>query len=151
VAVTADIQWGYTVCGAYQLLTSHVSPIVDVTEDLIWHKQVPLKASILAWRLMHDRLPTKVNLLNRNIISAEASLCVAGCGQAESASHLSLHCDMSGSLWQHVRSWIGVSGVDPHSLRDHFIQFTHYLGGWFESSTIFSSTFMSALRLTSLE
>ena len=38
-----DIEEGYTVCGAYQLLTSQVHHVVDVTEDLIWHKQVPLK------------------------------------------------------------------------------------------------------------
>jgi len=36
---------------------------------------------------------------------------------------------MFGSLCQHIRSWIDVSIVDPYNLRDHFIQFTHYLGG----------------------
>lgn len=77
---------------------------------------------------MHDRLPTKNNLLHRGIIQAEAIRCVAGCGHGESASHLFLHCDIFGSLWQHIKSWIGVSRVDPHSLRHHFIQFTHYIG-----------------------
>jgi hypothetical protein len=40
-----------------------------------------------------------------------------------------LHCDVFGIIWQHVRSWIGVVGVDHHSLRVHFVQFTNYLGG----------------------
>ncbi|MCI19691.1 cysteine-rich receptor-like protein kinase, partial [Trifolium medium] len=34
-------------------------PDLAKVEDLIWHKQVPLKVSILAWRLLRDRLPTK--------------------------------------------------------------------------------------------
>jgi len=32
-----------------------------------------------------------------------------------------------------VRRWIGVSSVEPHSIRDHFVQFTYYLGGSRES------------------
>lgn len=93
-----DIEGGYIVHEAYQILTTQVSPLVDVTRDLIWHKQVPLKVSILAWRLLRDMLPKKDNLLNRGIISVEAIFCVAGCGHGESASHLFLHCDMFDSL-----------------------------------------------------
>jgi len=122
-----DIEEGYTVCGAYHILTTQVSPLVDLTEDLIWHKQVPLEVSILAWRLLRDRLPTKNNLLRRGIIQVESIRCMAGCGHDKSTSHLLLHCDIFGSLWQHIRPWIDVSGDDPHSLCDHFIQFTHYI------------------------
>jgi hypothetical protein len=123
-----DIGEGYTVCGAYQLLTLQVHNVADVTEDLIWHRQVPLKVSILAWRLLQNRLPTKENLLTRGTIQTEANLCVTGCGKAEYAVHLFLHCHILGTLWQHVRQWIGVSGVEPLSIRDHFVQFTYYLG-----------------------
>jgi len=104
------------------------SPLVDVTGDLIWHRMVPLKISILAWRLLRDKLPTKNNLVRRGIIQVEAARCVVGCGNDESATHLFIHCDMYGSLWQHVMSWIGVSGVDPSNLHDHFIQFIHGIG-----------------------
>ncbi|GAU26111.1 hypothetical protein TSUD_225740 [Trifolium subterraneum] len=90
---------GYSVRGAYQLLTSHHPiPVIDI-EDLIWHKQVPLKVSILAWRLRRNRLPTKDNLENRGIITAEAQSCVAGCGALESAQHLFISCSTFGSLW----------------------------------------------------
>ncbi|GAU10440.1 hypothetical protein TSUD_422840, partial [Trifolium subterraneum] len=53
---------GYTVRGAYQLLTAQDSVTMDDAEKLIWHPQVPLKVSIFAWRLLRDRLPTKANL-----------------------------------------------------------------------------------------
>jgi len=117
---TPDIAGGYTVRGAYQILTFQGAPLINVTEDLVWHKQVPLKVSILAWRLLRDRLPTKTNLLRRGILPSEAITCVAGCGNDESAHHLFLHCELFGSLWQHIRNWIGISGVDPFTLHDHF-------------------------------
>jgi len=31
-------------------------------------------------------------------------------------------------MWQQIRSWIGVSGVDPQNICEHFFQFTHYTG-----------------------
>jgi hypothetical protein len=42
---------------------------LDAAADLIWHRQVPLKVSIFAWRLLRDRLPTKTNLVVRGIIT----------------------------------------------------------------------------------
>ena len=120
-----DIVGGYTVRGAYLLLTQQVAPLSDATTELVWHKQVPLKVSILAWRLLKDRLPTKINLLRRGIIHHGAILCVAGCGFDESTYHLFLHCATFGSIWQHIRRWLG---VDLHNLHDHFLQFTNSIG-----------------------
>ncbi|PNX69239.1 O-acyltransferase WSD1, partial [Trifolium pratense] len=41
-----DPDTGYSVRGAYQLLTSHISVTMDDADNLIWHPQVPLKVSI---------------------------------------------------------------------------------------------------------
>ncbi|MCI64593.1 cysteine-rich receptor-like protein kinase, partial [Trifolium medium] len=54
-----DPDRGYSIRGAYQLLISQQRIDLDAVEELIWHKQVPLKVSIFAWRLLRDRLPTK--------------------------------------------------------------------------------------------
>ncbi|GAU16203.1 hypothetical protein TSUD_298350 [Trifolium subterraneum] len=75
-----DPSGGYSVRGAYDLLTSRGDQGVAATTDLIWHKQVPLKVSVAAWRLLRNRLPTKDNLVRRHIIPQGAHLCVAGCG-----------------------------------------------------------------------
>jgi len=77
---------------------------------------------------LRDRLPTEINLMWRDILHHEAVRCVVGCDNDESVSHSFLHCDVFESLWQLIRSWIGVSGVDPHIIYEHFIQFTHYIG-----------------------
>ncbi|GAU41193.1 hypothetical protein TSUD_26180 [Trifolium subterraneum] len=72
---------------------------LHAADDLIWHPQVPLKVSILAWRLLRDRLPTKGNLVTRGILSPEAHFCVSGCGAVESAQHLFLSYSTFGQLW----------------------------------------------------
>ncbi|CAJ2637850.1 unnamed protein product [Trifolium pratense] len=99
-----DLDTGYSVRGAYQLLTSHVTVSMDEADNLIWHPQVPLKVSIFAWRLLRDRLPTKVNLVTRGVLSSTAHSCVFGCEAAESAHHLFISCSTVGSLWDLVRS-----------------------------------------------
>jgi hypothetical protein len=45
-----DPDGGYTIRGAYTLLTHTAVPDEVATTTLIWHKQVPAKASVLAWR-----------------------------------------------------------------------------------------------------
>jgi hypothetical protein len=91
---------GYTVHGVYDMLTSQAQQQVNQNLELIWHKQVPLKVSILAWRLLKNRLPTKSNLADRGVISVEDRLCVTGCGHVEDTNHMFLSCPIFGVLWQ---------------------------------------------------
>jgi hypothetical protein len=103
---------------------------LGAVDDLVWHKQVPLKVSILAWRLLRDRLSTKTNMVTRVIILSEAQLCVSGCGGDESTQYLFLSCNTFGSLWALVRSWIEFSAMDSQNLYDHFVQYTYSAGSF---------------------
>jgi len=78
---------------------------------------------------VRDRLPTRSNLLDRGIITIVYAACLAGCGHLETSQHLFLSCTFYGSLWYEAWSWIGVSGPAPHSISEHFYQFTHSAGG----------------------
>jgi len=80
LAVVFGSERGYSVCDVYDLLTSQENPQLHHNLDFIWHKKVPLKVSIFAWRRLRDRLLTKSNLAIRGIINIEARMCVAGCG-----------------------------------------------------------------------
>ncbi|GAU44068.1 hypothetical protein TSUD_368800 [Trifolium subterraneum] len=99
---------GYTVRGAYTLLTCPDIAVVDVLTDLIWHKQVPIKVFILPWWLIRNRLPTKDNLVRRHIITPDSQLCVTGCGEVETAQHLFLCCSIFAPLWSLFRAWVWV-------------------------------------------
>ncbi|GAU46970.1 hypothetical protein TSUD_143120 [Trifolium subterraneum] len=91
--------------------------------------EVPHKVSILAWRLLRDKLLTKENLVARGIITPDAQYCVSGCGGVESAQHLFLSCQVFSSLWSVVRFWIGFLSADAHHLSDHLVQFTFSSSG----------------------
>jgi hypothetical protein len=112
----SDPAMRYSVRDAYQILTSQDPVTLGAADDLLWHRQVPLKVSIFAWHLLRDRLPTKTNLVSRGILAPNLQDCVTGCGGIETAQHLFLSCSTFGSLWALVHSWIGFSAVDAHSL-----------------------------------
>ncbi|RHN55201.1 putative reverse transcriptase zinc-binding domain-containing protein [Medicago truncatula] len=56
--------------------------------DDVWHKNIPSKVSLLLWRLLRNRLPTKDNLVHRGILLPTDATCVAGCDHIESATYL---------------------------------------------------------------
>jgi hypothetical protein len=103
----------------------------DDFSDAVWHKSVPLKVSICAWRLLRNRWPAKDNLRRREIISLDSQLCVTRCRQLESADHYIIHCPIFGSLWQYVKNWLGVYSVDPQNVTDHCQRFRFSTGGYF--------------------
>lgn len=57
----------------------------------IWSFLAPFKAKITTWRLILDRLPTKENLIKRNVISLQSARCSC-CDERESSSHLFVTC-----------------------------------------------------------
>jgi hypothetical protein len=52
--------------------------------DDIWFKHIPSKVSLLVWRLIRNRLPTKDNLLQRGILLPTDGACATGCDDIES-------------------------------------------------------------------
>jgi len=93
-----DPPGGYTVHGVYDLLTTQVAPLVEPAAELVWHQQVPLKVSVFAWRLVHDRLLPKCNLVARGVLFADMASCIAGCGIPETAHHIFLLCATFGTI-----------------------------------------------------
>ncbi|CAJ2653733.1 unnamed protein product [Trifolium pratense] len=123
-----DPDAGYTVAGGYQILTHQVYVALHDAENLIWHRQVPLKVSIFAWRLLRDRLPTRANLVIRGVLASTADSCVFGCGVTETVHHLFSSCSFAASLWDLVCEWVGISSLDFTTLHAHFVQFIALAG-----------------------
>ena len=123
-----DTTKGYSVRGAYDLLTNGEDSQMGLPFELVLHPQVPLKVSVFVWWLIRDRLPTKANLAIRGVIPVDYIFCVSGCCHVETVEHLFLSCSMFASLWKQVRDWIGFVGVDSNIIADHLVQFTHLTG-----------------------
>ena len=104
----------------YNYITN-TSEIADMSQvDDVWCKHIPSKVSLMVWRLLHNRLPTKQNLVQRGVLLPTYGTCVAGCDDIESATHLILHCNTFSVLWTLVRSWIGIFSIPSDELRHHF-------------------------------
>ena len=88
----------YTVRSAYNFLNANVHVDLVVHVSSLWHKDVPLKVVLFSWCLFRGRLPTKDNIYCRHVIDIDAQLCIEGCGEVETSSHLLFHCNFFGSV-----------------------------------------------------
>jgi len=118
----------FIVRSAYNFINDNGLIDLVVPASSLWHKDVPLKMILFVWRLFRDRLPTKDNLFRRHVINFDAQLCIGGCGELETSSHLLLHCNLFGSVWNHILRWLGLSLVLPYDVASHYYQFS-YIGG----------------------
>jgi len=115
-----DPTCGYSVRESYHYITlSGVTMDRNLADD-VWLKHLPSKVSLMVWRLLRNRLPTRDNLLRRGVIHIDASTCAAGCGASETTLHLFLKCDVSSRLWIDVRLWLGIYDVSLGDLRNYF-------------------------------
>lgn len=119
---------GYTVRESYRFITNNGIMLDRTLVDDVWHKTIPTKVSVLVWRLLRNRVPTKDNLLHRRVLASNDTACMGGCGEIETAQHLFLQCNMSKDLWYQVWDWLGILSVPAGELRHHFTQFTKMAG-----------------------
>ena len=118
---------GYSVSGTYRFLTDIDDLVAAGLFNDVWHKLVPSKVPLFAWRLLQDRIPTRSILVCRHVLLPIDNLCVAGCGSSETADHLFIGCDLTGNVWYSVCQ-IGVPCVFRSLVTDHFFRFTHLAG-----------------------
>jgi len=74
----------------------------------IWKSLTPCKVLAFSWKLLHDRIPTKVNLAHMQVLPPETSSnCVMCAGVLESLNHLFLHCVFSKEVWDEFLKMVG--------------------------------------------
>lgn len=97
---------------------------------VLWKCKVPSKVLAFSWQVFLDRIPTKVNLLKRGVnLSIEEQRCVFCNSALEDSEHLFLSCSFSMVVWGKVYGWLGVLGVQPSNIIDHFAQHRGLVGG----------------------
>lgn len=95
---------------------------------ILWKKVVPLKVSLLAWRTINKRIPTKDNLICHGVVPSGSLLCLGGCGKEEIVNNVFLNCNFFGSICASIMQWLGISCVQPVDGCLHTLQFdgTHF-------------------------
>lgn len=82
----------------------------------LWKAIIPPKIKSFAWQLMHDRVPTKENLLKCNIIT-EARFCELCGTKPESFDHILLKCNEASNLWSLCYQWRGIQQPRDHKVK----------------------------------
>ena len=119
----------YSTRSAYlMLLEGAADQTVDEALEDLWQLKIPLKATIFAWRLIKDRIPTKGNLRRRQV-QLNDSLCPFCSRQEEEASHLFFNCPRIPPLWWESLSWTKTVGVFSPIPRHHYMQHLLILKG----------------------
>ncbi|GJW63896.1 RNA-directed DNA polymerase, eukaryota [Tanacetum coccineum] len=88
-----------------------------------WIKCIPVKVNVFVWKALQDRLPTRSNLVRRNILIDSLS-CLICDGELEDSSHLFFRCCLARDVTRLVCRWWD---LDFHS----FNSYTDWQG-WFK-------------------
>ncbi|GKV10223.1 hypothetical protein SLEP1_g21621 [Rubroshorea leprosula] len=119
----------YTVKTTYQHLMPLQQTQLKGIFDLVWNCFVSLKVVALAWRALHDKLSTKINLARRDIIKdRRQTICSRCLENEETLSHLFCYCMQSWKVWASCYYWWGISSVFVQNINEHFKQHTGLIG-----------------------
>jgi len=117
----------FTVSSTYDRLEGLLFPTEVLCDtklmvfSLLWKSPAPSKVVVFSWKLLLDRIPTKVNLARRRILPEEASNRCVFCDQAgETSSHLFLYCVWTFHVWSLVCGWLEINSITPQTLFQHF-------------------------------
>lgn len=88
-----------------------------------------MKVSICIWRILLNRMPSRDNLIKRNIqLVEEDTLCLACRVEAKSIAHVLFRCKEAQKVWKTCFWWFDVAFVLPGTPRLHFYHYLCYLG-----------------------
>jgi hypothetical protein len=117
----------FSVKSSYKLLSKGLGSDAEVDEELkvvlgqIWNSAAPSKVIAFSWQLILDRIPSRLNLEVRGILSLNVPWECVGCvGKVETSNHLFLHCPSVMMVWGEIFKWVGVEIIIPPSLPSLF-------------------------------
>ena len=94
----------------YRFLVAYVCSLVDpnildtVPIATRWNRSIPIKVNVFIWRLMFNKLPSRVNL-DKKGIDVGSILCPMCVDDVETINHIFFSCDMAKELWALFARW----------------------------------------------
>ncbi|GMI83491.1 hypothetical protein HRI_002018400 [Hibiscus trionum] len=91
---------------------------LDKIWELVWSGLSPPNVEAFVWRLVHGRIPTKIELSKREAIGANEVECPLCKENAEIVPHLFCHCKYAWTVWS---KWCNVWNIHftmPSNIRD---------------------------------
>lgn len=95
-----------------------------------WKIKDPKKVLAFTWKVLQDKIPTKMNLFKRMVMRDPQELACGFCNQEmESGNNLFIHCDRAYKTWMKVYDWLGFEVVLPYSTEELYMQHMGLFGG----------------------
>jgi hypothetical protein len=114
---------GFTVNSTYKLLSNLsntevlMSPWHTKIFCEVWKSPTPSKVCGFVWQLLHNRIPSKDNLVVRRILVAGNDSLCSLCGlENETAAYLFIYCNVAKHVWSLIFAWLKVPFYLPHNL-----------------------------------
>ena len=112
----------YSAKSAYYALRGNIIEGDEAADfEELWKLRIPSKVAVFVWRLLRDRLPTKVNLCRRHVEINDLQ-CPFCRSMEEDATHLFFHCSKITPIWGESMSWVSILSVFQQLPRQHFSQ-----------------------------
>ncbi|GJT45265.1 RNA-directed DNA polymerase, eukaryota [Tanacetum coccineum] len=108
--IYSGIRWVWDLNGDGVFRVKDVRNLLDETflpkadTPTRWIKCIPIKVNVFVWKALQDRLPTRLNLVRRNILIDSLS-CPICDGEPEDSSHLFFHCCLARDVTRLVCRW----------------------------------------------
>jgi len=123
-----DDQEVYTVKSGYKVLNKEDQMQTSKVFKLLWNLKIAPSALVHAWRLLLDKLPTRINLVKRGmqLMNMLCPLCQEG---VKTSQHLFGTCKVAQKVWDQCDRWVGNAIVRHESPIIHFLSF-YTIGLW---------------------
>ncbi|GKB30495.1 RNA-directed DNA polymerase, eukaryota, reverse transcriptase zinc-binding domain protein [Tanacetum coccineum] len=114
-------KWEFTLCTSRRFIVQSLRYLINDSSTATdqtttrWNKLVPIKVNISSWRVVHARLPTRVNLDVRGIDlhSVRCPLCD---DDVEMEVHLFISCKIAKETWSNVLKWWKLNNLQFSSI-----------------------------------
>lgn len=116
---TLEDQAQFSVASVYHHLCSSTAILSDSCTNIIWHKLLPPRVQVFAWKFAHQALPTKGNFARKIQIAAQDYNCELCKASLETQDHLFLFCPNVKQIWNLISQWWSIPFITPteyHSL-----------------------------------
>ncbi|GKV44547.1 hypothetical protein SLEP1_g51717 [Rubroshorea leprosula] len=88
-----------------------------------WSKLIPTKISAFGWQVLQDKIPTKLNLYKRGIITYSSQIMCEMCrGSIEDVNHLFSHCKVAFLVKSKCAQWWRFLSVQLENCLNDFEQ-----------------------------
>ena len=112
----------FSVNSAYECLAKQSRGTQSDVFNLLWKTKAFPNVIVTAWRVLLDRIPTRVSLSRRGVMM-ESTLCAMCQLKEESCQHIFLECKYAQWVWTLCFKWIGIFCVQQNDLNMHFMSF----------------------------